>query len=134
VIPDKRYTFDLLRDPTRISEILANYYENIVFPMAVQALDNHINVVEVDLKAAWDGTINPEQLRHYYTSEYAIEAYQRTIAKGEFANLHGKVWTHDHFFRTFEEIARRHLIDLRVYATIGPDRYTNEFFAQLIKR
>jgi len=132
-IPDKRYTFDFLRDLTRISEILANYYENIDFPTAVQALDSNINVVEVDLKAAWDGTIDPRQLRHYYASELAVVAYQRTIAKGQFADVHCTVWTLDHFLRTFKELTKRHLVDLRVHATIAPERYTNEFFVQLTK-
>ncbi len=130
-IPDKRYTFDYLRVPTRLSEMIANYHLGVDFPTAVQALDNNLNVVKLDARAAWDGTVDEAALERYFSPQVAIEYWQATIAKGVFADCHCTVWTYEHFLASFAELRRLGLTDLEIVRSHAPARYSIEFFATL---
>ena len=132
-IPDKRYTFDYLRVPTRFSELLANFHQGVDFPTALQALDNNLNVVKLDANAVWNGTLDEAQLEHHFSPEVAVSYWQATIAKGIFADCHCTVWTYDHFLQTFDELRRLGLTDLELHHSHAPPPQSIEFFATLRK-
>jgi len=132
-IPDKRYTFDYLRVPTRLSELMANYHLGVDFPTALQALDNNLNVVKLDARAAWDGTVDEAALEHYFSPQVAVEYWQATIAKGVFADCHCTVWTYPQFVDTFAQLRTLGLTDLELVQSHAPPKYSIEFFATLRK-
>jgi len=52
-IPDRRFTFDYLRQTTRLSEIIDAYLRRNRRPMPAQIFDFNANAVEIDMIAAW---------------------------------------------------------------------------------
>jgi len=130
-IPDKRYTFDYLRQPTRLSELIANYLDDVKFPTSVQALDNNLNVVKINAADAWRGAVDPEALENYFSPEVAIRYFEQTIKIGRFADCHCTVWTCEHFLSTIERLRADGWIEFEVVTSLPAAPMTDEFFAVL---
>lgn len=130
-IPDQRYTFDYLRQPTRMSELIASYLDDVTFPIRVQALDNNLNDVKNSAADAWQGKVDPETLEHYFTPEVAISYFEQTIKIGRFADVHCTVWTCEHFVSTVERLRAGGWIDFEVVSSLPAAPMTDEFFAVL---
>ncbi len=62
LIPDKRFTFDFLRQSRALADVLNAYLVRARRPLAHEILDFTLNCASVDLKAAWDGRIEPRAL------------------------------------------------------------------------
>jgi SAM-dependent methyltransferase len=81
-IPDKRYTFDYLRQPTRLSELIDAYLRRNRRPMPAQIFDYNANATDVDMVAAWNGPLEPTLLKHYVDLRYALERSIESIRDG----------------------------------------------------
>ena len=91
-IPDQRFTFDVLRRPTGLPELLDAHLRGNRRPMPAQVFDHHANVVMLDREAAWRGAVDPAALEHYATPAQALQMCQRAMA-GEYIDVHCWVFT-----------------------------------------
>lgn len=104
VVPDKRYTFDVLRQTSCLADAVNAYLQGFRRPMPAQVFDHVANLVEVDLQAAWAGTLVPDRLRHYATPSLALEV-SRSALTGDYHDTHCWVFTAATFLGLFEAIA-----------------------------
>src|SRR5215467_1601136 len=60
VVPDRRFTFDYLRRESRLCDIANAYLLKARTPLPIAILDFFISMRQVDLQAAWQGTLPAE--------------------------------------------------------------------------
>jgi predicted SAM-dependent methyltransferase len=130
-IPDKRYTFDYLRQPTRTCELLDAWLRGNRRPMPAQLFDFNVNAVEVDLVAAWDGTLNVNELKHYANEQFALERAMESVHDGKYLDAHCWVFTPASLFDLLAGLMRLDLLRYRFERFFPTERYTNEFILVL---
>ncbi|GAN77238.1 methyltransferase domain-containing protein [Acidisphaera rubrifaciens] len=92
VVPDKRYTFDLLRQTSRLADVIESYVRGVRRPTPGQVFDHFANLVEVDVAAAWAGTLEPARLRRR-NGPHGVLALCRTALDGAYHDSHCWVFT-----------------------------------------
>ena len=91
-IPDRRYTFDILRRETSLPELVDAHLRGARRPTPLQVFDFNINAVELDAPTAWTAMPRPEALRHYSTMAGAMHLAQQSCA-GNYFDSHCSVFT-----------------------------------------
>jgi predicted SAM-dependent methyltransferase len=131
-IPDKRFTFDFLRQTTRLSETVDAYLRGNRRPMPAQIFDYNANAVELDLAAAWNGPADPKTLKHYVTLRYALDRSMEAAREGKYVDAHCWVFTPESFLRLFIDFVDLDLVPhfdcARFYETVPG---TNEMITVL---
>ncbi len=100
VIPDRRYTFDILRPESTVGEMVQAYLEKRRHPSPGQKFDFTSLWRRVDAGAAWSGTIKHSELSpvgpdHLRTAFAQAEEIQRT---GRYMDAHCWAFTPASFF------------------------------------
>jgi SAM-dependent methyltransferase len=126
-IPDKRYTFDYLRQPTRLSELVDAWLRRNRRPMPAQLFDFNVNAVEVDLVAAWDGTLKVDELKHYVNEQFALDRSVESVRDGKYVDAHCWVFTPSSLFDVLAGLARLMLLRYGFERFFPTEPYTNEF-------
>jgi SAM-dependent methyltransferase len=126
-IPDKRYTFDYLRQPTRLCELIDAWLRRNRRPMPAQLFDFNVNAVEVDLLAAWDGTLKVGALKHYVNEQFALDRSLESVRDGKYVDAHCWVFTPSSLFDLLAGLARLDLLGYRLERFFPTEPYTNEF-------
>ncbi len=93
VIPDKRFTFDYLRQPTRMNEVVDAYLRRNRRPSPAQIFDHHANVAAVSNVEAWRGPINPASLKLLGSPRGALAHSLASIRDGLYVDSHCWVFT-----------------------------------------
>ena len=88
VIPDKRYTFDYLRTPSRLSEVFDAYLRHNRRPMPGQIFDHKANAVKVDPSAAWEDRIDTTALKHHFDLREALDLSIASVRDGRYIDGH----------------------------------------------
>jgi SAM-dependent methyltransferase len=130
-IPDKRYTFDYLRQPTRLCELIDAWLRRNRRPMPAQLFDFNVNAVEVDLVAAWDGTLNVDALKHYVNEQFALDRSVESVRDGKYVDAHCWVFTPSSLFDVLAGMARLDLLRFSFERFFPTEPYTNEFILVL---
>ncbi len=91
-IPDRRYTFDVLRRETSLAELVDAHLRGARRPTPLQVFDFNVNAVELDAPTAWTAMPRPEALRHYSTMAGAMHLAQQSCA-GNYYDSHCSVFT-----------------------------------------
>ena len=129
-IPDKRFTFDYLRQPSVLEDVLAAHVCQAGVPPPRQVLDNCLNAVKLDLRAAWDGKIDEESLENFHTPEFAIHVAAQAF-QGAYNEVHCWVFTPRSFGKLFSRLAEMDLVNFACADYFNTTRYTFEFFVVL---
>lgn len=113
VVPDRRYSFDYLRQESRFSDILTAYAVRARVPQPHEVLDCCLNQVRhVDTAAAWRHEIDPEGLEKEFTFEGAMWLARDIISNGTYHDIHCWVFTPSSFARLCCELAKVDLLKL----------------------
>ena len=91
-IPDKRYTFDILRRETSLSDLIDSNLHAVRRPTPGQVFDFNANAVELDHVTAWTAMPAIGSLRHYLTKPQAL-AKARESCSGSYVDSHCSVFT-----------------------------------------
>jgi SAM-dependent methyltransferase len=111
VVPDRRFTFDYLRRESRLCDIVNAYLLKARTPLPIAILDYVTLVRQVDVHAAWDGTLPAElPLVPGHVLEAAIRLARDQIANGSYHDVHCWVFTPRSFANLFAEAAAEGLI------------------------
>ncbi len=136
VVPDKRYTFDINRTPTEISEIVDSYLRQLSQPSYKQFYDFFAKAISgtVDTAAVWAGTANYQSVVRADCADpdvAALDACRTLLQSGEFVDAHCQVFTPDSFLNIFESLARLGLIDFSISNFIPTEINHLEFYVSL---
>lgn len=131
-IPDKRFTFDRLREPTSLSELLANYVAGQEAPSPIQVLDHYLNVAHIDTRSVWLPDFSDSQVRRKYGMSSAMAASARAVS--EYVDCHCTVWTMESFVNIWAQLSETELLRLyRLQHVFEPARFGNDFVV-ILKR
>jgi SAM-dependent methyltransferase len=115
-IPDKRFTFDLLRTPSRLCDLIEAHLRGLRRPAPWQVFDHHANAVRLDdVRAAWEGRLDPAALTRYADSAAALHAATQAAA-GTHLDVHCWVFTPRSLMQRLAELAALGLLPYRCHA------------------
>lgn len=114
VVPDKRYTFDYIRQVTNFVDILDAYLRKSRSPLPRCIIDHALNVRVVDTAAAWAGPLDEASLKLHHHAPYdlAVAAATDALSTGNYHDVHCWVFTPASFASLMEVCARHGLMDL----------------------
>jgi SAM-dependent methyltransferase len=130
-IPDKRYSFDYLRQESRLSDILAAHVVRARVPQPHEILDFCLNKVSIDTAAAWRKEIDPTKLMREFTLEGAMWLAQDVIKNGTYHDVHCWVFTPNSFAKLCHSLAEFNLLKFACHSFIDTARNQLEFFVAL---
>lgn len=109
-VPDRRYTFDLLRRETQLHEILDAHLHRATVPTPHVVLDHCLNFRTVDLRDAWLGRLDVPRLKGMFTVEQAMAAARKAMNEGSYLDVHCWVFTPASFAALMEQATGAGLI------------------------
>jgi SAM-dependent methyltransferase len=125
-IPDKRFTFDYLRQPSRLNEVLDAYLRHNRQPTPGQIFDYNANAVELDMVAAWEGKVDESSLRHYANLRCALDRSIESVRDKKYIDSHCWVFTTESLLSLLVDLVELDLLPYRCIYFYEPERYSNE--------
>ncbi|WP_454824958.1 methyltransferase [Paraburkholderia xenovorans] len=110
-VPDKRFTFDLMREDSRISDVLGAHVVRARIPQP-QAIIDHIVNVRYDVSAGeiWAGICSNGRPAHTFAD--AIASAQDAFANGNYHDVHVWVFTPLTFARICRQLVENGLLSM----------------------
>jgi SAM-dependent methyltransferase len=136
IIPDKRYSFDINRGLTEISDLVDAYLRRLRQPSFRQVYDFHSKAIasSVDAAAVWAGTADAALARRDDVDDpdaAALQFCRRMQESDDFVDVHCNVFTPDSFLALFEKLAHLALIQFEIAAFFPTDFNSLEFYVSL---
>ena len=112
-IPDRRFTFDILRPATSIGEVLEAHYARRSKPSFRSVFDQHYYWRNVSAEAVWRGDVSPHDLSAPSPPASALRHAQDVLASAEhYEDVHCTIVSDREFIALIEQIKAFGLIDL----------------------
>lgn len=131
-IPDRRYTFDYLKEVSTTSELIGAYLDRLRRPSPSQVYGHFSQVVELDAAAAWSAAASDDALEHIHTIGDALEL-ARQAANGEYVDTHCWVFTPESFLARMHALVEVGLLDFSVAEVTPTATNELEFYVSLEK-
>jgi len=131
-IPDRRYTFDYLRFDSRIHDVLDAYLRRARTPLPRAIIEHHSLLRYVDIKAAWDGTLDDANLVPYNTTSKGLDLARDAIENGTYHDVHCWVFTPVTFAELCMQLAELDLLDFACGYHIETPRHESEFYVGMV--
>ena len=131
-IPDRRYTFDLLRPATSIGEMLEAYYTKRTRPTFKNVFDQNYYWRKVRVRAAWAGA-RPWNKQPPLDKQVTMTYARRAIDTEEYLDVHCNIITGDEFVFLFDALRTYGLTELSLVTFHPCETNDHEFFVQLRK-
>lgn len=132
-IPDKRYTFDVMRRETTWVDLYRRYLENATRPDFYDILDHLYFHKDVSAAELWAGTAESKLLRRRYAPGDAVQVAEGHARK-DYADVHCHVFTRDSFVEAFAVLGELQLFELDLKEVTHVVSGSNEFHVVLVKR
>jgi hypothetical protein len=132
-VPDQRYSFDVLRTPTTVGQILQAHLSADRVPSVRAVYDHFSGAVLAPADRVWSGWLpTSSDAVHYHSQQ---EAYEKALeaSRGDYVDAH--VWTFepDTFADQIAELGRLELVDFYVDEIIDTARDELEFYVRLVR-
>jgi len=136
IIPDKRYSFDINRSLTEVSDLVDAYLRRLRRPSYRQTFDFFSKALGgmVDAHSVWDGTADYSlAVRQDFDDPdmAALDACRTMQRSDQFMDVHCGVYTSDSFLDVFEKLARLNLVDYEIAEFFPTEYNTLEFHVSL---
>jgi len=131
IIPDKRYTFDYLRQTTRLADVMLSYIKQARVPQAHCILDFALNAAKVDGMAAWAGELQRDNLELHNTWQQALMLAMDAENNNSYHDIHCWAFTPASFANLMEQICSMGLIDFSCEDFSTTLKGESEFFVTL---
>lgn len=128
-IPDGRFTFDCLRSPSSLAEIVEAHLKKARQPAPHQVFDHISHYVEVDAAEAWKADFSPAHLVRQHSLRHAYESARESL--GTYLDVHCWVFTPGSFLDILVSAAEIGLISFEIAAFYPTEPNTNEFLVCL---
>ena len=129
-IPDRRYSFDALRPPTTVGQMLQANHSGDTVPSIRAVYDHTRNAVYASAEELWAGTAAREQDRihdlGYLHSQLAL-----VRDEGRYVDCHVWLFTPDEFAANVAELGQLGVIDFYLDRIVPTERNEIEFYAVL---
>lgn len=130
-IPDKRFSFDVLRAETQYTDVLTAWLARARVPQARAVIDHVFRVTTVDCAQLWDGTADPQSLVPNHSPENAEAIGRDVLENGNYHDVHCWVFTPRSFTRLMSELADAGHLKFKCAEFIDTEHNTLEFFTAL---
>lgn len=127
IVPDRRFTFDYLRNETKLNDVAYAHMERARVPLPHIVLDYVSNVVKIDGGAAWRGEICAERLEHHHTLHHALNCAAQA-KDGIYHDVHCWVFTPRSFVGLMADLVESNLLVLERTQFFDTSPMTIEFF------
>jgi hypothetical protein len=131
-IPDRRFTFDRLRNDTSVADVVEAWLQQRRQPPARQIFDVAYLGVEADAAALWDGAeTSPPDEALRTRLEGALKLATQVHRKPRYVDIHCWVFTPASFLRLTEALAGLGRFPFRIEAFHPTERGAIEFHVRL---
>ncbi len=130
-IPDRRYTFDFLKNETRVHDVLDAFMRRARAPMARQILEHFGWAVTVNCEAAWNGTLALSELKPIHSWKDAIGLAQDALANQKYHDAHCWIFTPLSFAKLGIQLVELGLLPFSCDYCIETARNQLEFYVAL---
>ena len=130
-IPDRRYTFDVLRGETRAADVLASHLAGARRPQAREILDYMTHMVGVDTWKIWDGSQDTASLTRQCSIEGSMAVARDSADNGNYHDVHCWVFTPLSFAVLMHDLASAAYHPFKCAGYFPTEHNTNEFFVTL---
>lgn len=129
-VPDKRFTFDLMREESRMSDVLSAYVLRARIPQP-QAIIDHVMNVRYDISAGeiWLGKQSTGRPAHTFAE--AINVAQDAVTNGNYHDVHCWVFTPASFARICRQLVENGLLRMSCNRFFDTTRNELEFYVHM---
>jgi SAM-dependent methyltransferase len=130
-IPDKRYTFDLLREPSTPGMLIEAYLLHRRQPGPREVFDFAFQARTIDAAKAWDAAVDKTNLPPFVDLDdaYLIARY----CLDHYKDAHVNVFTPASFLDLIEITSRLDLVDFTLLDFLDTAQNTDEFFVSMVR-
>ena len=132
-VPDKRYTFDYLRNVTTTSDVVDSYLRKLRKPSYRHIFDHFANYTELDILTAWSAGFDGAELQPMNSPAHALKACQDAMQDDRYIDSHCSVFTEKSFFPLLESVSALGMLDFRIHKFFPVKPGMFEFVVQLEK-
>ena len=132
VVPDRRFSFDILRPATTVGQLLQAHELREVRPSVRAVYDHFRSQVVVDASDAWRGLVPARESRMYDLAQTTNQV--RFAHEGHYADSHVWTFTPASFVQQLSELGELGLCDFVVEQIVPTAVNQLEFFAVLRPR
>jgi SAM-dependent methyltransferase len=130
-IPDRRYTFDILKNETQLHDVLDAYLRRARAPLPRQILEHFGLVRTVNCEAAWNGSLNLETLKPIHSWKDAISLAQGALNNRTYHDSHCWIFTPESFAKLCAGLAELELLQFTCEYCIETARNELEFYVSM---
>ncbi len=130
-VPDRRYTFDYLRQLTTMADLVDGYLHGYRKPNPRQVFDYCYNTIKVDAGEAWKPGFDPAPGEHSHSEKSALALAMESLKEERYIDVHCSVFTSDSFLDLMKRLFPCELIDFKIASFFPPDPGEIEFFVVL---
>jgi SAM-dependent methyltransferase len=131
-IPDKRYTFDIIRNESDMQDVLDAYLRRVRAPLPRMILEHYGLVRAVDCATVWRGKAKKiSQLPAYHSWAEALDHAKRALEDNSYHDCHCWVFTPRSFAKLCVEMALLDLLDFACDYHIDTAPNNLEFFVSM---
>ena len=127
-VPDKRYTFDIVRKNTDFIDLLRNYREEVKKPDFYHILQHFYYHKNVGTAEVWNNQHQDKLKVMRFDVKKALEIADAFAAE-PYADVHCHVFTSDSFQTTYRILIELELIPLTLETVTQTTKMSNEFYA-----
>lgn len=131
VVPDKRFTFDILRRTSSSSELVDAYLRRLRRPEPRQIFDHFHNHRDIGNEAVRRGEIQPSDLPPMHTPQRLTDICRHVLTTGEYLDAHCWVFTPRSFVEALDFANGLGLLPFEIAALYPTSANTDEFFVSL---
>ena len=131
VVPDKRFTFDLLRRTSSNSELVDAYLRRLRRPEPRQVFDHFHNHRDIANESVRRGEVLPSELPPMHTPQRLVDICRHVLTTGEYLDAHCWVFTPRSFVDALDFANGLGVLPFEIaalYPTLGN---SDEFFVSL---
>lgn len=131
-VPDKRFTFDLMREESRLGEILSAYVVGARIPQPRAIIDHVMNVrYDVSAGAIWIGQQSDGRPAHTFAD--AIATARDAAENGSYHDVHCWVFTPRSFAMICRQLAENGVLHMSCINFFDTERNELEFHVHMQK-
>jgi SAM-dependent methyltransferase len=109
VIPDKRYTFDVMRHTSTPGEVIGAYLENITRSPSTAIYDHYAEARQANAAQLWNGIADYSKLPTYHNQKEALNMCKASL-QGNYVDCHRYIFTPYSFFKILRSLINHGLI------------------------
>ncbi len=130
-IPDKRFTFDYLRNTSTLTEVFDAFVRKRRAPSGSRVFDFIANIADVDCAAAWRGEIDSASVTRKHSVQTALDLAYDAESTESYHDVHCWVFTPRSFVELMMSLGESEYLEFTCDWFTPTARDTFEFFVSL---